>query len=69
MSDPQWAGCYTLHLYCKHGPHFSDPAEYTGTSESDCKRQAHREGWRLNPKERTATCPECNSKALEVDDE
>lgn len=36
-------------------------AEFTGTSEADCKRQAVALGWRFT-RDRRAICPMCNGR-------
>ena len=61
-------GCYTLHLYCDDPTHFarrndrpwresSLDAEFTGNTETDCKRQARAKGWKFKADE--CTCPYC----------
>lgn len=56
-------GCYTLDLYCdrdslrhKYGEF---PHQYTGKTESSCRRQARLDGWRLNLRTGTDICPAC----------
>ena len=68
-------GCYTLDLYCRHQTSKFDethklegyinfiafPAQYTGPTEADCKKQARRRGWVFG-KDRDATCRLCSNK-------
>ena len=66
------AGCYSLDLYCRHQTSVCDethrldghlnymayPAQYTGPTEGDCKKQARQHGWVFN-KDRDVTCRLC----------
>lgn len=67
----QYAGCYTLDLYCdrwagRHDPvhGFGRPhAQFNGRTFAECARQARRRGWRLHLRTQTATCPRCTRPA------
>jgi hypothetical protein len=66
-------GCYILHLYCDTcTAHNSRPTgkcvpdEYTAETGQQCRQRARKQGWRLNLKKGTATCPAC-SKGLTRD--
>lgn len=66
------AGCYALDLYCRHqeakfdNTHklpgnlqwMSFPAQFTGQTEGECKKQARQRGWVFN-KDGEVTCPKC----------
>jgi hypothetical protein len=66
----QYAGCYSLHLYCDGGTqdsmpdgvHTFDefPHEFTGETFGECAGQARKRGWKIYRKTRTATCPKCS---------
>lgn len=69
---------YTLDLYCDHPDHeiefFYDSTQNgvvqkfdqyfcdSKNPKSDCFKQARKDGWKINLKERTCICPKCNKK-------
>lgn len=59
----QYAGCYTLHLYCDrvNDAHGFDafPHEFTGETFGECAKVARKRGWIIHKSTRTATCPKC----------
>ena len=59
-------GCYVLDLYCdlENPDHKYDefPHQYTAETGGKCRKDARREGWKLNLWEGTAICPKCNKK-------
>lgn len=67
MKPFQYAGCYSLHLYCDRwdGTYFHHdrpadfPDEYTGGTFAECARAAKARGWKIHRATRTATCPLC----------
>lgn len=60
LDEPnEWAGCYTLDLYCKYDHGWKNPfGQYTGRTHSICAAQAKRDGWVID-EEGTASCPSC----------
>lgn len=57
----QWAGGYTLDLYCDREHVGVDGySQFYGNTFTACARKARKAGWRLYAATRTATCPECN---------
>ena len=70
----QYAGCYTLDLYCdqQRGAHtFADGSQgaprmsqYVGRNFHQCAKIARANGWRIHG-DRTATCPECRKRSLD----
>ena len=65
LENPEhWPAGYVLHLYCDHEndahalnefPHEVTEFETLGASLA----AARKSGWKINRKERTATCPKC----------
>jgi|WetSurMetagenome_2_1015567.scaffolds.fasta_scaffold18500_7 hypothetical protein len=65
-------GCYTLELYCNGDPNCKfAPSKGTGANESavftgDTAKQTHtkarKAGWKLNLREGSAICPDCQRK-------
>lgn len=57
-----YAGCYSLDLYCKYESaqhrHGEFPHSYTSESGEGARAQARRVGWLIH-RDRTATCPKC----------
>lgn len=67
LANPlNYAGAYSLHLYCDHEneAHGFDefPHEPEGNSFAECARRARRWGWILHTDTCTATCPKCSEK-------
>lgn len=60
----QYAGCYSLDLYCDHnsGRHTwkEFPWQITGETFAECTKIAKKRGWKIHRKTRTATCPKCS---------
>lgn len=67
--DPlQYASGYSLDLYCDHEytegecqrHAFNEfPHQYNGETFSQCAKAARSQGWKINVRDRTATCPAC----------
>lgn len=59
----QYAGAYTLDLYCDHVNsdhiHGEFPHQFIGDNFDDCANQARIKGWYIHRKTRTSTCPTC----------
>lgn len=57
--------CYSMDLYCDHDSenhtHKEFPHNYIGKSNSSCKRQAKKEGWRWHSNG-GLSCPKCSEK-------
>lgn len=64
MSALEYAGCYSLDLYCDSKEHgFSlVMGDYTGETFGECARSARKDGWVIRTAMRTATCPRCSKK-------
>lgn len=50
-------GCYSMDLYCDHPEHckysgdvWPFPSVYSGRSESECLRNAKKDGWKIDKK-------------------
>jgi hypothetical protein len=61
----QYAGGYSLHLYCDHINEQHDvlefPHEFGGETFTESARYARKRGWVIHRKTRTATCPKCST--------
>ena len=67
------AACYSMDLYCRNNipnrgesvdarkPHHNEPAQYTGRTFAECKREAQAAGW-LFSRDGDVTCPKCQPK-------
>ena len=60
----QYAGCYSLDLYCDGKDHGFQAVcgEYTGETFAECAKAARKDGWVIRTADRTATCPRCSGK-------
>ena len=60
-----FAGCYSLHLYCKYlnSRHEFDefPHEYTAEHGGECRKKARADGWIIH-RDGLATCPKCKEQ-------
>ncbi len=63
-------GCYSMDLYCdtaqedrskcRVGWEYNGPPVYTGRTESECLREARKDGWLFTrDRPRKAYCPKC----------
>ena len=61
----EWAGCYSLDLYCDHtnDAHRFDefPHQFVGAGFGECAGKARDRGWILH-RNYTATCPKCTGR-------
>ncbi|MFA5202877.1 MAG: hypothetical protein WC708_00475 [Lentisphaeria bacterium] len=65
-------GCYTLELYCNGDPNCrftlskstgaNESAVFTGDSAKQTRTKARKAGWKLNLKEGSAICPDCQRR-------
>ena len=59
----QYVGCYTLDVYCDRKKEYSFEhlwmETFGGETFSYCMRSAKKAGWKINARDRTATCPHC----------
>jgi hypothetical protein len=59
-------GCYSLDLYCcRKNPahkHSEFPHNYTAETGGECRKDARKDGWKLNLRDQTAVCPKCSCR-------